>query len=117
MTGAILGHSAGSFVRKVLATTAIAAALAQPVSAKGQMHQIAMKDIAYAPVAVTVHVGDTVEWDNADIVAHTATSKTGGFDVIVPPGGKGSTVVARPGTFAYTCRYHPNMKGQLIVKP
>lgn len=117
MTGAILGYSAGSLVRKTLATVAVAAALAQPVSAKGQVDRIAMKDIAYLPVTATVHVGDTVEWDNEDIVAHTATSKAGGFDVIVPPGAKGSTVVAKLGTFAYTCRFHPNMNGQLIVKP
>ncbi len=112
-----MGHSAGSLVRNALATAAVAAALAQPVSAKGQVDRIAMKDIAYLPVTATVHVGDAVEWDNEDIVAHTATSKVGGFDVVVPPGGQGSTVAARPGMFAYTCRYHPNMKGQLIVEP
>lgn len=62
-------------------------------------------------------MGDTLEWENGDIVAHTATSKEGGFDVNVLPGRKGSTVVKGPGTFSYICRYHPNMKGEIVVTP
>jgi plastocyanin len=64
-----------------------------------------------------VRVGDTVQWDNSDIAAHTATSKEGGFDVKVVPSRKGSVLVKRSGNFGYICRYHPNMKGQLIVEP
>jgi plastocyanin len=79
--------------------------------------QVAMRDVAFAPAQVTVHVGDTVVWDNADIVAHTATSNEGGFDVSVLPEGKASAVMTQPGTFNYICRYHPNIKGQIGVKP
>lgn len=95
----------------------VAATLAQPASAEGQTHRIDMKGVAFAPAQVTVHVGDTVQWDNSDIVAHTATSKDGGFDVNVLPNRSGITVVKRPGSFNYTCRYHPNMKGVLLVEP
>jgi plastocyanin len=84
---------------------------------EGQTQRIEMKNVAFVPADLRVRVGDTVEWDNSDIAAHTATSKEGGFDVNVVPGRKGSVVVKRPGTFAYICRYHPNMKGQLIVDP
>ena len=93
-----------------------AATLAPHVRAKGRA-EIAMKNVAFAPAQVTVQVGDTVAWNNADIVAHTATSTQGGFDVSVAPGGKASAVMTRPGTFAYLCRYHPNMRGQIVVKP
>lgn len=105
-------------MRKVLAAAAIAAiaaALTQPVSAGGRTRRIDIKDVAFAPAQVTVHPGDTLEWDNDDIVAHTATSEAAGFDVEVLPGGKGSTVVTRRGTFTYICRYHPNMAGQIVV--
>ena len=76
-----------------------------------------MKDVAFAPAQTAVHVGDTVAWNNADIVAHTATSKEGGFDVDVPPGGEHSAVMTRPGSFGYICRYHPNMEGRIVVEP
>ena len=84
---------------------------------EGQTQPIEMKNVAFVPADLRVRVGDTVEWDNSDIAAHTATSKDGGFDVNVVPGRKGSVVLKRSGTFAYICRYHPNMKGQLIVDP
>ena len=111
---------AGPRTRRVLAAAAlapVAAALALPVWAAGRAHRVEMKDVAFAPAQVSVRAGSTVAWDNADIVAHTATSEGGGFDVDVPPGGKGSTVLTRPGTFSYTCRYHPNMTGRIVVEP
>lgn len=55
--------------------------------------------------------------DKAGRPAHPATSEAGEFDVDVPPGGKASAVVTRPGTFAYICRYHPNTTGRIVVEP
>lgn len=107
-------------MRHVLAAAAVgwaAATLTQPASAEGRAHQIEMKEVAFAPAQVTVRTGDAVEWANGGIVAHTATSNEGGFDVNVLPGRKGSAVMTRPGMFSYTCRYHPNMKGQVVVEP
>ena len=107
-----------NLARKLLVAAAVAAvASAQPVAAQGQTHLIKMERVAFAPAEITVAVGDTLEWDNSDIVAHTATSKEAGFDVNVPPSRKGSTVVKAAGTFSYICRYHPNMKGQIVVAP
>jgi plastocyanin len=76
-----------------------------------------MKNVAFVPAEIRVHVGDTLEWDNSDIAAHTATSKEGGFDLNVMPGRNRSAELRAPGTFPYTCRYHPNMKGQVTVEP
>ena len=87
------------------------------VAAQGQTHRIEMKSVDFVPAQVTVRVGDTLEWENSDIVAHTATSKEAGFDVNVLPKRRGSTVVKAAGTFNYICRYHPNMKGQIVVQP
>ena len=111
---------APNLMRKVLTIAAIisiAAMVTQPISAEGRTHRIEMKGVAFAPAQITVRVGDTLEWSNGDIAAHTATSKEGGFDVNVPPGRKGSSVVQRPGRFGYLCRYHPNMTGEIVVEP
>lgn len=101
----------------VAAIIVLGATGAEPIAAQGQTHRIDMKSVAFVPAQVSVRVGDTIEWENSDIVAHTATSKDGGFDVNVVPHRKGSTVVRRPGTFSYICRYHPNMKGEVVVQP
>ena len=91
--------------------------LVGPAAAEGRTHTVAMKAVAFAPAQVTAKVGDTLEWDNADIAAHTATSKEAGFDVNVLPRRKGSTVLKKAGTFDYVCRYHPNMTGRIVVEP
>ena len=113
--------SAGTRANRKLLTpaaiTSVAAALTQTVAAEEQTHRIDMKSVDFVPAQVTVRVGDTLEWDNSDIVAHTATSKEAGFDVNVVPKRKGSAVVKTAGTFNYICRYHPNMKGQIVVQP
>ena len=62
-------------------------------------------------------VGDTVLWRNNDILDHTATDEAQGWDVAVPSGQSGEIVLQTPGTFAYICRYHPNMTGTIRVSP
>ena len=112
------GSSRG--ILTVLTTAAVmstAAVVSQPAIAEGQTHRIEMKSVTFAPARTEVRVGDTLEWENNDFVAHTATSQEGGFDVNVLPGKKGSAVAKRPGTFSYICRYHPNMTGQIVVAP
>jgi plastocyanin len=81
----------------------------------GEVIEVKIDQLAYAPSTVTAHVGDTVEWKNADFVAHTATSAEGGFDVMIPAGATRRFLLKQPGSFAYYCRLHPNMKGELTV--
>lgn len=101
----------------VIVTATAMAAAARPVWADGRTHRIGMRDVAFVPAQVTVRAGDRVAWDNADIVAHTATSEGDGFDVDLPPGDRGGTLMPRPGSFGYVCRYHPNMTGRIVVQP
>src|SRR5262249_2777281 len=70
-----------------------------------------MAQVAYAPAQVSAHVGDSVEWTNDDIVAHTATARNGAWDVMVGPNSKGSITLKSPGTIEYYCRLQPNMVG------
>ncbi len=76
-----------------------------------------MESVDYAPKRVTVRVGDTVEWINKDIVAHTATARDRSWDVNVLPGKTGRMVMKVPGSLAYFCRYHPNMTGEIVIEP
>jgi plastocyanin len=84
-------------------------------SAGAGVVQIKMAQVAYAPAQVSAHVGDTVEWANDDIVAHTATAQNGAWDVMVAPNAKGSVTLKSLGTIEYYCRLHPNMVGSIMV--
>lgn len=44
-------------------------------SARAEVIQVRIESIEYAPEKVAAHVGDTIEWVNAGIVAHTATAR------------------------------------------
>jgi plastocyanin len=77
--------------------------------------KLSIGDLAFKPAEVTVHVGDTVEWDNADFVDHTATAKSGDWDVAIAAGRTGRVKINRPGTIAYYCRFHPTMTGTIKV--
>jgi plastocyanin len=78
--------------------------------------RVEAKGLVFSPAALTAHVGDTIEWVNADFVAHTATARNGEWDVKLPPHATGRTVFNAPGKLEYYCRYHPNMKGQITVE-
>jgi plastocyanin len=94
---------------------ALTAAFVSPVEAA--VIRIAISNVAFPPKKVTARVGDTVEWTNKDFVAHTATARDGTWDVNLPPGKSGSTVMKKAGKIQYYCRYHPTMKGEIDVSP
>jgi plastocyanin len=88
--------------------------MAGPVRA--EVIRVTMEQIAYTPAQISAYVGDTVEWNNKDIVAHTATARDNSWDVVIAPNGKNSIVLKSAGTVPYYCRFHPNMVGQITVK-
>ena len=84
-------------------------------SADAAVIQIKMVNVAYEPAQVSARVGDTVEWTNDDIVAHTATARNGTWDLMIEPKGKASITLNSAGTIEYYCRVHPNMVGSIAV--
>ena len=84
-------------------------------SARAEVIQVKMEKIAFVPKQVSAHVGDTVEWVNADIVAHTATARNGAWDAILPPYATRRVKLKAAGTVDYYCRFHPNMTGQIVI--
>jgi plastocyanin len=80
------------------------------VSAQAATIQISMENLEIMPAQVSAKVGDTIEWINKDVLAHTATARNGDFDVMLPPKKTGTLVVTKAGTFEYYCRFHPNME-------
>jgi plastocyanin len=91
--------------------------LAAASSSAAGTHRIRIDNLAFAPATLKAHVGDTVEWVNADFVAHTATAKDGQWDVQLAAGGGGKTVLNKPGHISYYCKVHPTMTGEIDVLP
>ncbi|WP_095202436.1 cupredoxin domain-containing protein [Mesorhizobium carmichaelinearum] len=78
--------------------------------------EVTIDKLVFSPATVEAKVGDTIEWVNKDVIAHTATVK-GGWEVMIPPKKSASLTVKAAGAVDYFCRFHPNMKGRLVVAP
>ena len=101
-----------------LASIALAVVLLSiVVPARAATIQITMENLVVSPAETSAKVGDTIEWINKDVFAHTATAKNGDFDVMLPPKKSATFVLKKAGTVDYYCRYHPNMKATLKVAP
>lgn len=93
----------------MLLQTACACALA------GEVVKVDISDLAFAPAEITVQVGDTVEWINGDFIDHTATARSGDWDITIPAGKTGQAHLTRAATIEYFCRFHPGMTGTIHV--
>jgi plastocyanin len=90
---------------------------AAAIPAVAEVIKVDITGIAFSPPAVSARVGDTVEWNNKDFVAHTATARNKDWNVALPAHKKGSTIVKKPGHIDYYCTYHPTMTGEIDVRP
>src|SRR6202166_3898710 len=91
--------------------------LAISASARAATIQITMENLVISPAEASAKVGDTIEWINKDIFAHTATARNGDWDVTMPPKKTVTSVLNKAGTVEYYCRFHPNMKATLAIAP
>lgn len=94
-----------------------AVALALAVPAHAATVQITIDKLEFMPAEAQAKVGDTVEWINKDVIAHTATARSGGWDVMIGPNKTARLVLTKAGAVDYYCKFHPNMKGRLTVGP
>lgn len=113
-------HSGAPLGARILQLTIAAGLLAgcsgtSPMPAP-QERVVTIEGFAYQPAELTVAFGDTVVWRNQDPVPHTATA-AGTFDTgSIATDGEGKWVADRRGEFAYSCTFHPTMKGMLTVQ-
>lgn len=70
----------------------------------------------YVPAKLTVKVGETVVWYNADRTGHTVTNINGALNSgDIPVGAIYRHTFTEPGTYEYFCEYHPLMIGVIVV--
>jgi plastocyanin len=87
-----------------------------PAAAKPRTHTVTMEGMAFSPRVVTAARGDTIVWVNRDLVPHTATTRSPGFDSKSIGAGKTWRYTIRhTGEMPYLCTFHPAMKGVVRV--
>jgi plastocyanin len=84
--------------------------------ARAGKREILMRSVSFGPREVTVTVGDTVVWRNADIVRHNAVRREVFDTGELQPGEQYAWVPADTGTYRYQCTIHERMRGRLTVK-
>ena len=90
--------------------------VSSPATAAPHTYTVVIDKMKFGPIPVGLRQGDTILWVNRDILRHTATAVDHAFDVDLPAGKAGKTVIERSGTIPFSCRFHPGMKGALQVK-
>ena len=79
-------------------------------------HNITIKNFAFSPSSISIKKGDTVIWTNKDSAPHTATGNSGGPDSpTLSLDQTYSFTFNDVGTLSYFCKFHPSMKGTVIV--
>ena len=104
-----------SAASKLVVATTVALFSASTSAAMAEVVRVDVNKVVFSPALVSAHVGDTIEWVNADFMAHTAAAKDQQWEVMLEPGKAGRIQLKKVGTIDYFCRFHPNMTGSILV--
>jgi plastocyanin len=85
--------------------------------ADARVHRIGIDKLAFGSAPAGLNVGAIVEWTNSEILRPTAAATDANFDVDLPAGATGRTILKRAGDVTYVCRFHPGTQGRLEVAP
>src|SRR5207249_12308902 len=116
-----------SLFPRAAAAAILALALAGAVSAKPMARMavpapaktatVTIGNFTFGPMQVSVPVGGTVTWVNADDVPHTIRATDNAFaSRPVDTDQRYSFTFTKPGVYSYYCSLHPRMTGKIIVR-
>src|SRR5947209_2462587 len=76
-------------------------------------HTVVIETMRFSPASIKVLTGDRIDFKNTDLVPHTVTSTAGqSFDSgTIEPGQRWRLTGDHEGEIAYSCTFHPTMKG------
>ena len=80
------------------------ASMSAHAATAARVHVVTIDAMQFGPMPTDVHAGDIIEWNNRDILEHSATDRDGHFDVDLKPGTSARTV-AETGTFKVFCKF------------
>lgn len=100
-----------------LAAVLVSAVVASAANAPAQIVNCSTATACYSPNPIRITAGTTITWSNGTTLAHTATADSGAWDTgAIATGATSSAIIFNtPGTFAYHCRFHADMHGNIVV--
>ncbi len=88
-----------------------------PVAVDASQVDVEIADFDFSPRELTVQAGATIRWTNGDSAPHDATDEADGWGTGTLKQGESATITFdAPGTYAYFCTIHPDMKATLAVE-
>jgi len=99
---------AGALVAAILTVSAAAG--------PGKEFTVTIEGMQFHPEQLTVHRGDHIVWVNKDLFPHTATAARVFDSGSIAADGSWSYTAAKSGEYAYSCTFHPTMKGKITVQ-
>lgn len=105
-----------AIVSAVLPTVVLvsSATAASPTRA-AHSYTVVMDKMKFGAVPTGLRVGDTIMWVNRDLFRHTATATDHSFGIDLAAGKSGKITMKKAGAVTFSCKYHPGMKGRLLV--
>jgi YVTN family beta-propeller protein len=78
--------------------------------------KISIVNFAFSPSSITIHSGESVTWSNDDGSPHALVFNDGvSGTVSLSPGQSFNRTFAKPGTYEYSCSFHPYMTAKVVV--
>ena len=89
-----------------------------PEAAASDFTTAILEDGTYQHERLELGPQTTIIWWNVDDLTHSVVSDDGGFagSGPIPPGGEFVRTFQTLGEYSYHCRYHPDMKGTIIIQ-
>lgn len=100
-----------------LIVSGVSGGITDPPSRHHKPDRVVIEGFQFRPAYDTIRVGEAVIWNNRDIVPHTATSDIRRFDSkAIAANGSWRFVAKKKGRLSYSCKFHPLMKGVIVVR-
>jgi len=109
--------SSGTAPSSTLSASVTATPTTTTTTAQAQTAAVTIQNSAFSPTTLTVKVGTTVTWTNADLASHTVTSDSGSelSSGNIGNGQSYSHTFNTVGTFHYHCSIHTSMTATVVV--
>lgn len=93
--------------------------IALPPARAADKHVIVkVANFTYSPNVITVSPDTTVTWINHDDIPHTVTATAKAFrSRALDTDDTFTFTFTKPGDYAYFCSLHPQMTGEVVVRP
>ncbi len=79
--------------------------------------EVIISNSSFQPADITTGKGSLIVWKNNDAVSHTVTADDGSFNSgEIKAGGSFDQRFDYIKTYSYSCSFHPEMKGTIVIK-